>query len=82
MPTGAALASSPLDGCRVQSQASPIEMRFGPAAAITAGTRYAIVVADVSPPNNSGQQPVLRWGSAHTYANGDAFYAPLAPTPT
>jgi Bacterial Ig-like domain (group 3) len=82
VPTGAPLASIPLDGCRVQSQASPIEMRFGPAAAITIGTRYAIVVADVSPPNNSGQRPVLRWGLAHTYANGDAFNAPRAPTPT
>jgi Bacterial Ig-like domain (group 3) len=82
VPTGAPLASSRLDGCRVQSQASPIEMRFGPAAAITAGTRYAIVVADASPPNNSGRHPVLRWGSANAYANGDAYYAPAEPNPT
>jgi hypothetical protein len=81
LPTGPPLASSPLDGCRVQTQASPIEIRFGPAAAVTAGTRYAIVVADVTPPN-SRVLPVVRWGSANAYADGDPYSAPVGPSPT
>ena len=70
LPAGAPLASRTIDACRVQS--SPLEIPFGPAASITAGTRYAIVVASQA---GSTPTPSLVWDAGSPYAGGAAFSA-------
>ena len=77
LPAGAPLASRTIDACRVQS--SPLEIPFGPAASITAGTRYAIVVASQA---GSTPTPSLVWDAGSPYAGGAAFSAsPPGPNP-
>jgi hypothetical protein len=80
LPAGAPLASRTIDACRTGIGASPFEIHFGPAAAIAAGTRYAIV-AGLAP--NSPRGPAMAWLKGSAYANGDAFTRELSlPNPT
>ena len=80
LPAGAPLASRTIDACRTGIGASPFEIHFGPAAAIAAGTRYAIV-ASLAP--NSPRGPAMAWLKGSAYANGDAFTRERsAPNPT
>jgi Bacterial Ig-like domain (group 3) len=82
-PTGSALASRTIDGCRIPG--GQFEVPFGPAASITAGSRYALVLAVVpgsGSPNNPSE-PSVAWGSGNAYATGQAFTAsPPSGTPT
>jgi Bacterial Ig-like domain (group 3) len=82
VPAGAPLASRTIDACHIP-QTSPFEIPFGPAASITAGTRYAIVAAyepgSISPTNPN--PPGISWVGGSPYANGAAFSGLLSPTP-
>jgi hypothetical protein len=63
-PSQTVLASSVIDACRVTS--GPREVRFGPAARITAGAKYALVLKAVAD-NLTDQFLVLVWSKGGPY---------------